>query len=210
MKLTWKKKKASSGNKRSRPYPNLPFDDNEELEVSEQKSADIIKIDKVRSDIFATDSKTVNPSDSDLAESFLSQGNQLAEDGRYREALMKWEAALTLMPERAVLYEQKAQVLLEIGDAWNALRAATRATELEPSWAEAWITLARAQLNYGEPDSSLESFDRALAIKPDSEEAQIDRQTALKLVKRRKQLHGSGVTSVTETRYKVGDKAEVL
>lgn len=47
-------------------------------------------------------------------------------DGKYREALGKWEAALTLMPDRAVLHEQKAQVLLEIGDAWSALKAATR------------------------------------------------------------------------------------
>lgn len=30
------------------------------------------------------------------------------------------------MPESAVLHEQKAQVLLEIGDSWNALKAATR------------------------------------------------------------------------------------
>lgn len=30
------------------------------------------------------------------------------------------------MPERAVLHEQKAQILLELGDAWNALKAATR------------------------------------------------------------------------------------
>ena len=45
-------------------------------------------------------------------------------DGRFREALGEWETALTLMPERAVLHEQKAQVLLEIGESWNALKAA--------------------------------------------------------------------------------------
>lgn len=48
------------------------------------------------------------------------------QDGKYREALGKWEAALTLAPDVPVLHEQKAQVLLEIGDAWNALKAATR------------------------------------------------------------------------------------
>lgn len=47
-------------------------------------------------------------------------------DGKYREALGKWEAALTLTPKNAVLHEQKAQVLLEMGDAWSALKAATR------------------------------------------------------------------------------------
>lgn len=47
-------------------------------------------------------------------------------DGKYREALGKWETALNLMPENAVLLEQKAQVLLELGDSWSALKAATR------------------------------------------------------------------------------------
>ncbi|KAJ6730545.1 OSMOSIS RESPONSIVE FACTOR [Salix viminalis] len=133
--------------------------------------------------------------------------NKLAEDGNYREALGKWEAALNLMPGNAVLHEQKAQVLLEIGDAWSALKAATRATELESSWAEAWITLGRAQLNFGEPDSAIESFDRALTIKPDSKEAQDDRHSALQLVKKRKQLHSSGLSS-KENRYLVSDKTE--
>ena len=34
---------------------------------------------------------------------------------------------------------------------------------------QAWITLGRAQLNFGEPDSAIESFDKALAIKVISE-----------------------------------------
>lgn len=33
------------------------------------------------------------------------------------------------------------------------------------SFVQAWITLGRAQLNFGEPDKAIESFDRALAIK---------------------------------------------
>ncbi|XAR50789.1 Hydroxyphenylpyruvate reductase [Bertholletia excelsa] len=64
-------------------------------------------------------------------------------DGRHHEALGKWETTLTLMPERVVLHEQKAQVLLEIGEAWNALKAATRATELEPSWAEGTCSIMK-------------------------------------------------------------------
>lgn len=50
----------------------------------------------------------------------------LLKEGKYQEALGKWEAALNLVPGNAVLHEQKAQVLLELGDAWNALKAATR------------------------------------------------------------------------------------
>lgn len=47
-------------------------------------------------------------------------------EGRYEEALGKWEAALSIVPENAVIHEQKAQVFLEIGDPWKALMAATR------------------------------------------------------------------------------------
>ncbi|WZZ08283.1 hypothetical protein YC2023_094204 [Brassica napus] len=99
-----------------------------------------------------------------LADSFRAQGDKLAEEGRYEEALGKWEAALNIVPQNAVIHEQKAQVFLEIGDPWKALMAATRSTELDPSWAEAWTTLGRAQLNFGEPDSAISSFETALSI----------------------------------------------
>ena len=50
----------------------------------------------------------------------------LMKEGRYEEALGKWEAALNIVPQNAVIHEQKAQVFLEIGDPWKALMAATR------------------------------------------------------------------------------------
>ncbi|XP_021896510.1 tetratricopeptide repeat protein 33 [Carica papaya] len=198
MKVTWTKKTKKRSLGAISHYPSLPFD---------QESPDNNQQHQSDSELKTGDHHLPAHFDSrskQLAESFQLQGNKFAEEGKYPEALGKWEAALNLIPENAKLQEQKAQVLLEIGDAWKALKAATRATELEPSWAEAWITLGRAQLNFGEPDSAIESFDRALAIKPDSEEAKDDRQTALHLVKRRKQLHASGLSN-DRNRYAVGD-----
>ncbi|XP_022141714.1 tetratricopeptide repeat protein 33 isoform X1 [Momordica charantia] len=211
MKLTWKNK--SNTRKRSltaiSSRSNLPFEVPGAGEVEDDSAYN--RQDK-EVNLEAVDRREDESSDcsSDLkrlAESFQAQGDRLAEDGKFREALGKWENALTLMPGNAVLHEQKAQVLLEVGEAWGALKAASRATDLDPSWAEAWITLGRAQLNFGEPDSAIESFDRALAIKPDSGDARGDRQTALHLIKRRKQLHSAGLSS-TENRYLVRDKSK--
>ncbi|XP_076897363.1 uncharacterized protein LOC143550631 [Bidens hawaiensis] len=198
MKLAWKNK----NNKRPiATISHLPFDHEEDEE--DATSARIAE--EGRAGESGTHHKSTAADTIQLADSFEEQGSKLAEAGKYREALGKWEAAITLMPERAALHEQKAQVLLEIGETWKSVTAATRATQLEPSWAEAWVTLGRAQLNFGEPDSAIESFDTALAIKADCVEAKEDRQTALHLVKKRKQLHTSGL-SVSENRYAVGDK----
>ncbi|XWS25067.1 hypothetical protein CRYUN_Cryun27aG0039200 [Craigia yunnanensis] len=177
MKLTWNKNNRKRSLEAIANYPNLPFD-------QQKPSADDTQLQNQKPAASQNQEKpSADALDSDskqFAQSFQAQGNQLAE---------------------------KAQVLLEIGDAWSALKSATRATELEPSWAEAWITLGRAQLNFGEPDSAIESFDRALAFKPDSVEAQDDRKTAIHLIKRRKQLHSSGL-GTDKSRYMVGDRTE--
>ncbi|KAG8378213.1 hypothetical protein BUALT_Bualt08G0114400 [Buddleja alternifolia] len=212
MKMTWKKNLSDSKSKnRKRPIsinPNLPFEDLDS--TTDNTAAEQLKEgESVRNDDVCDKKTSISDEEDEkrknLAQDFEARGNKLAEEGKYREALGKWESAITLVPERAVLHEQKAQILLELGEAWSALKAAARATELEPKWAEAWITLGRAQLNFGEPDSAIESFDKALAIKPDSMEAKDDRQTASHLVKRRKQLHSTGLSS-DENRFLVGDQ----
>ncbi|CAN6273034.1 unnamed protein product [Urochloa humidicola] len=169
--------------------PGLPFGVESDTDEAEEEAA------------------RANTKPLDTAESLQRQGDKLAEEGKYHEALSKWEAALTLAPDNAILHEQKAQVLLEVGDAWHALTAATRATELEPSWPEAWVTLGRAQLNFGEPDSAIQSFDKALAIKPNHHDAKADRETAERLVKKRGQLHSSGL-SANKRRFTVGENTD--
>jgi hypothetical protein len=57
-----------------------------------------------------------------------------------------------------------AQVLLEAGQCWEAVQAASRAAQLRPGWPEAHLTLARAQLNFGEPQLALASYDSAIKL----------------------------------------------
>ncbi|KAL8485404.1 hypothetical protein ACS0TY_027635 [Phlomoides rotata] len=139
MKMTWKKN-VSDGKSKKRPIafnPNLPFED-----VNTSSDANSAAEPLMEDELLGKDGGSIKNTDDEaeksrnIAREFEAQGNKLAEEGKYREALGKWEAAITLMPEKAVLHEQKAQVLLELEEPWNALKAATRATELEPSWAE--------------------------------------------------------------------------
>ncbi|CAN7131639.1 unnamed protein product [Brassica rapa subsp. narinosa] len=196
MKLTWNK----NPKKRSRvALPNI-------LDVPFEKEAPETKSQRLEDDLEVVENDgRLDLEAKKLADSFRAQGDKLAEEGRYEEALGKWEAALNIVPQNAVIHEQKAQVFLEIGDPWKALMAATRSTELDPSWAEAWTTLGRAQLNFGEPDSAISSFETALSINAESKEAKEDLQAAKQLIKKREQLQTSGQDTDAK-RFVVGDK----
>ncbi|GBG91592.1 hypothetical protein CBR_g52628 [Chara braunii] len=62
------------------------------------------------------------------------------------------------------------------------------ATELQPDWAEAHLTLARAQRNYGEPELALASFVRATKLGVQDVGARTELEETRKLVVRRRQL----------------------
>ncbi|XP_056370019.1 tetratricopeptide repeat protein 33 isoform X2 [Oenanthe melanoleuca] len=78
------------------------------------------------------------------------EGANLAENRRYREALVKWDEALQLTPEDATLYEMKSQVLMSLHEMFPAVHAAEMAVQRNPRSWDAWQTLGRAQLGLGE------------------------------------------------------------
>lgn len=116
------------------------------------------------------------------------EGNALAQEGQFPQALQKWGAALALTPARGRLHESRAQVFLEMGDTWQAVQAATRAVEVEPDWAEGWLTLSRAQLNLGEPQLALESASTANRLAPKREDVLQELRTAQWLLARQRQM----------------------
>lgn len=93
-------------------------------------------------------------------------GALLAEQGRHWEAIKKWDEAIQLTPENPVLYEMKSQVLTILHEVFPAVKAAEMAVKLRPLWWEGWQTLGRAQLNLGEVDLAVRSFQIAIHLCP--------------------------------------------
>ncbi|KAG2482953.1 hypothetical protein HYH03_018130 [Edaphochlamys debaryana] len=88
----------------------------------------------------------------------------------------------------------RRRVLTELGAAWEALRAAGRAAELAPAWAEAHVTLGRAQRNYGEPLLAEASYDRALELlQPDAAGALATEVSEVRALASRQREAGPGV-----------------
>nr|XP_046230632.1 tetratricopeptide repeat protein 33 [Scatophagus argus]XP_046230633.1 tetratricopeptide repeat protein 33 [Scatophagus argus]XP_046230634.1 tetratricopeptide repeat protein 33 [Scatophagus argus]XP_046230635.1 tetratricopeptide repeat protein 33 [Scatophagus argus] len=94
------------------------------------------------------------------------EGAHLAEQGRHWEAVKKWDEAIQLTPDNPVLYEMKSQVLTILHEVFPAVKAAEMAVKLHPLWWEGWQTLGRAQLNLGEVDLAVRSFQVAIHLCP--------------------------------------------
>ncbi|GIL70145.1 hypothetical protein Vretimale_3399 [Volvox reticuliferus] len=120
------------------------------------------RISQSRLQAFADESSEEESDPIPLAADLKERGQEHATHGRFSEARSLLGQAVRLVPGRADLHELHAQVLTELGCTWEAVRAATKAVELQPEWAEAHVTLARAQLNLGEPVLAEASYERAL------------------------------------------------
>ncbi|XP_008324005.1 tetratricopeptide repeat protein 33 isoform X2 [Cynoglossus semilaevis] len=94
------------------------------------------------------------------------EGSQLAEQGRHWEAIKKWDEAIELTPDDPLLYEMKSQVLTILQEVFPAVKTAEMVVKFRPLWWEGWQTLGRAQLNLGEVDMALRSFQVAIHLCP--------------------------------------------
>lgn len=118
------------------------------------------------------------------------EGCVLAAAGRFHEALSRFHAAIELAPGQAVLHELQAQCYMEVGDTYAAIRAAERAVECDTQWADGHQTLGRAQMNLGEVELGIASFQAALRLDPDgmAEVRDEDLPSALELQARKQAM----------------------
>lgn len=103
-------------------------------------------------------------------------------------------------PADSNLPSTSRQVWLEVGHDWKAVQCARRAVELQPGWAEAHLTLARAHMNMGEPELAVQSCEQALLLEPQHGEAAAE-LASMQAVTARRQHSGSAAA---------GQRASVL
>eukprot|EP01124_Arcella_intermedia_P034435 TRINITY_DN8543_c0_g1_i3.p2 TRINITY_DN8543_c0_g1~~TRINITY_DN8543_c0_g1_i3.p2 ORF type:complete len:215 (+),score=64.41 TRINITY_DN8543_c0_g1_i3:599-1243(+) len=109
----------------------------------------------------------------------------LAEKGSHHHALLVFDEAISMSPS-ASLYEQKAQVLLEIGNYFESIKHAEKAVKLDPSFVYGYLTLARAQLNFGELDMAKETLQLGLEVESTHVELNEQMDLLTELLRRRK------------------------
>ncbi|XP_073477771.1 tetratricopeptide repeat protein 33 [Aquarana catesbeiana] len=122
------------------------------------------------------------------------EGALLALNGRYREAVKKWDEGIQLMPEDATFYEMKSQSLLCLHEIFPAVQAAETAVKRNPRFVEAWQTLGRAQLELGEIAMAIRSFQVAFHLYPSNTELwEEDLKWAQQLLQQKREVEGKNL-----------------
>uniref|UniRef100_A0A2P2IWT1 Uncharacterized protein MANES_14G148900 n=1 Tax=Rhizophora mucronata TaxID=61149 RepID=A0A2P2IWT1_RHIMU len=100
-----------------------------------------------------------------LANEAKLEGNKLFGDGRYEEALFRYQVALEVTPEtslteelRSICYANRAICFLRLGKYEDTIKECTKALELNPSYVKALV-------RRGEAHEKLEHFEEAIADK---------------------------------------------
>lgn len=107
-------------------------------------------------------------------------GNELFNAGRVREAVVAYERALEIQPDRAATHYNLGNALSRLGRIDEALDAYERALELRPHFPRALNNLGSALHRLGRMGEAISTYRKALALQPDEADACNNLANALK------------------------------
>ncbi|MEB3282207.1 MAG: tetratricopeptide repeat protein [Lyngbya sp.] len=130
-------------------------------------------------EIFQLDSST-----DFIADDYLKQGEALANENRYSEALTSFEKAIKMNPNLEEAWYNQGNILVRFSRYTEALKSYEKALEINSKKYEAWYNRGNVLVKLKRYSEALESYDRALSIQPKDDEAWHNRGVLLRKFKR--------------------------
>ncbi len=98
-------------------------------------------------------------------------GLHLMEQGRYYDALVKFNRTIQRVPEYDPGYYHRGRLMLTMGNAAAAEEDFTHAIELDPDFSAGFIGRGRARAKLGRYEQAIDDLSRAIGLNPSSAEA---------------------------------------
>ena len=106
-------------------------------------------------------------------------GSALDKKGKTGEAILQFQEAIRLKPDRADSHYNLGNALLNQGRTGDAIRQYQETIRLKPDDADVHLNLGAALFNQGRTDEAISQFKEAIRLKPDDVAAQINLAKAL-------------------------------
>jgi len=110
----------------------------------------------------------INP---ELAEAARQEGNTLFKEGKFVEALAKYEEAMKRNPKDHVPYSNRAACYQKLMEWQLALKDADTCIAMEPSFVKGWSRKAGVHYFLKEYHKAMDAYNTILKLEPDNEEA---------------------------------------
>ncbi len=135
--------------------------------------------------------------DSNLAPAHTNRGRVLLALGpeKAKDALQAFERALEFTPDDVQILHDKSSALHTLGRTDEELACVRHISELVPSEWSVWIRIGDIELELGQFEPSILSYDTALGLKDDLVPAYVRRAIALGMLKRWKEAIKSAETA---------------
>lgn len=105
----------------------------------------------------------------------VSIGDIFVQQGSLDEAVVYFEKAMDHTQDEIVPFNV-AEIYMSRGEAAKALEFYMKSSERKPDWPEAHLKIAYAQVNLGDLAAARASFEKVVALAPDSPQAQVAEQ----------------------------------
>ena len=103
----------------------------------------------------------------DYAEGYNNLGCMLCGQGKFEQALARFEHAIALRPDYAEAYNNLGNVLKEQGKLDQAAARYQQAISLKPNYAEAYNSLGNVLRDQGKLDQAAACYEQAIVLRPD-------------------------------------------
>ncbi|XP_030383058.1 small glutamine-rich tetratricopeptide repeat-containing protein beta [Scaptodrosophila lebanonensis] len=107
---------------------------------------------------------------STLAESMKNEGNRLMKDGKYNEALLQYNRAITFDPKNPIFYCNRAAAHIRLGDNERAVTDCKSALLYNTNYSKAYCRLGVAYSNLGKYNEAEQAYAKAIELEPDNQD----------------------------------------
>ncbi|XP_065356589.1 small glutamine-rich tetratricopeptide repeat-containing protein beta [Calliphora vicina] len=121
-------------------------------------------------DLYETHYMEKNPETLKMAETIKNEGNRLMKDGKYNEALLQYNRAITYDPKNPIFYCNRAAAYIRLGDNERAIIDCKSALVYNPNYGKAYGRLGIAYSNLGKYEEAQQAYAKAIELEPENQD----------------------------------------
>ncbi|XP_005182802.1 small glutamine-rich tetratricopeptide repeat-containing protein beta [Musca domestica] len=111
-----------------------------------------------------------NPEILKMTEAIKNEGNRLMKDGKYNEALLQYNRAITYDPKNPIFYCNRAAAYIRLGDNEKAITDCKSALVYNPNYGKAYGRLGIAYSNLGKYEEAQKAYAKAIDLEPENQD----------------------------------------